>query len=45
VDKNLKGEFKTTTRLENFEVFITAETDPTTKIPSGPVVLKGNVQV
>jgi hypothetical protein len=45
VDKNLKGEFKTTTRLENFEVFITAETDPATKIPSGPVALKGNVQV
>ena len=45
VDKNLKGEFKTTTHLENFEVFITAENDPNTKIPSDQVVLKTNVQV
>lgn len=45
VEKSLKGEFKTTTRFQNFEVFITAETDPSTKIPSEQVVLKTNVQV
>jgi len=44
VDKNLKGEFKTTTHLQNFEVFVTAETDPNTKVPSSQVVLKANVQ-
>ena len=44
VENNLKGEFKTTTRFQNFEVFITAETDPTTKFPSDRVVVKANVQ-
>jgi hypothetical protein len=45
VEDSLKGEFKTTTHLQNFEVFITAENDPHTKIPSEQVVLKANVQV
>jgi len=45
VENSLKGEFKTTTRLHNFEVFITAETDSTTKVPSDQVVLKADVQV
>jgi hypothetical protein len=45
IEKSLKGDFTTTTRLQNFEVFITAEKDPGTKSPSGPVVLKANVQV
>ena len=44
VDKGLKSEFRTTTHLQNFEVFVTAETDPNTKIPSDQVVLKTNVQ-
>jgi hypothetical protein len=44
-ENNLKGEFKTTTRFQNFEVLITAETDPRTKIPSHQVVLKPNIQV
>jgi hypothetical protein len=45
VEDSLKGELKTTTHLQNFEVFITAENDPHTKIPSEQVVLKANVQV
>ena len=45
VENSLKGEFKTTTRFQNFERFITAETDQTSKIPSDQVVLKANVQV
>ena len=45
VENNLKGKFKTTARFQNFEVFITAETDPTTKSPSDQVVLKTSVQV
>lgn len=44
-ENNLEGELKTTTRFQNFEVLITAEPDPTTKIPSDQVVLKPNVQV
>src|ERR1700730_3198445 len=44
VGDKLKGKFKTTTHLQNFEVFITAENDPNTKVPSDRVVLKGNVQ-
>ena len=44
VDRGLKGEFKTTTRLQNFDVFVTAETDPLTKTPAGQNVLKAKVQ-
>jgi hypothetical protein len=44
VGDKLKGEYKTTTHLQNIEVFITAENDPNTKVPSDRVVLKGNVQ-
>ena len=45
VGDKLKGEFKTTTHLQNFEVFITAENDPNSKIPSDQLDLKANVQV
>jgi hypothetical protein len=45
VDNSLKCEFKTTTRLQNFDVFMTAESDPATKVPSDQVVLKADVQV
>jgi hypothetical protein len=45
VAKSLKSEFKTTTQFKNFDVFITAEGDPMTKIPSGQVVLKAKVQM
>lgn len=44
IEKSLKGEFKTTTRYRNFDVFITAESDPTVKNPSGDSVLKAKVQ-
>ena len=44
VGKNLKGEFKATTRLDNFDVFVTAETDPLVKKPTGETVLRANVQ-
>ncbi|MGB2888473.1 MAG: anti-sigma factor [Candidatus Acidiferrales bacterium] len=44
VGDNLKGEFKTTTRLQNFEVLVTAESDPQVKTPSGEVVLRATVQ-
>jgi len=44
VGKSLRGEFKTTTRFQNFEVFVTAESDPLVKIPSGDSVLRTKVQ-
>lgn len=44
IDKDLKGEFKTTTRFQNFDVFITAEGDPMAKSPSGQTVLEAKVQ-
>ena len=33
IDKNLKGSFETSTPLKNFDVFVTAESDPSTKQP------------
>jgi hypothetical protein len=45
VENSLKSEFKTTTQYKNFDVFITAEGDPMTKIPSGQVVLRAKVQM
>ena len=44
VGKDLKGEFKTATKFQNFDVFITAESDPLVKMPSGQTVLKATVQ-
>jgi hypothetical protein len=44
VGKSLKSEFKSTTHFANFEVTVTAEGDPTTKSPSGQVVLRAKVQ-
>src|SRR3954464_8181049 len=43
VNKNLKAEFETTTPLKNFQILITAEDDPTAKVPSGPEVLRTTV--
>ena len=45
VAKSLKSEFKTTTQYKNFEVFVTAEGNPMTKIPPGQVVLRAKVQM
>jgi hypothetical protein len=44
VGDDLKGELKATTPLNNFKVFITAETDSQTTIPSDQVVLRATVQ-
>ena len=44
VDDNLRGEFKTTTNLKNFDVFVTAETERAPKAPTGPEVLHATIQ-
>lgn len=44
VDNGLRGSLRTTTPFHNFDVFITAETDPTVKTPSDAVVLRGTIQ-
>jgi hypothetical protein len=44
VGDDLKGELKATTTLNNFNMFITAETDSQTKTPSDQVVLRATVQ-
>ena len=44
VGNNLKGELKSTTTLNHFNVIITAETDSQTKTPSDEVVLRATVQ-
>ena len=44
IGDDLNGELKTTTPLNNFNVFITAETDSQTKTPSDQVVLRATVQ-
>lgn len=40
VGNDLKGQLKTTTPLHNFDIFVTAETNPTVKTPSDQVVLR-----
>lgn len=44
IDKNLKGTFETTTPLKNFDVFVTAESDASTKQPAGTEVFRATVQ-
>ena len=44
VDDNLRGEFKTTTNCQNFDVIVTAETERVPKVPTGPEVLRATVQ-
>jgi hypothetical protein len=44
VGDDLKGELKASTPFNNFKVFITAETDSQTRIPSDQVVLRTTVQ-
>ncbi len=43
-DKNLKGSFEAVTPLRNFDVFITAESDPGAKQPGGTEVFRATVQ-
>lgn len=44
VDGKLKGQLKTVTPWKNFDVFITPETDPMVKEPTGEAVLRTKVQ-
>jgi hypothetical protein len=44
ISKGLNGDFKTTTWFRNFNVFITAESDPQASVPSGQTVLSSKVQ-
>jgi hypothetical protein len=45
VDDNLRGEFKTTTNMKNFDVFVTAENERVPKAPTGPEVLRATIQI
>lgn len=44
VNKKLKGSFRTVTPLKNFDLFVTAESDPGTKVPGGAEILRATVQ-
>jgi hypothetical protein len=44
VNKDLKGEFETTTPSRSFDVFVTAEANRNATAPSGSTVLKATVQ-
>ena len=44
VDDNLRGEFKTTTNMKSFDVFVTAENERVPKAPTGPEVLRATIQ-
>jgi len=44
MNKNLDASFETVTPFKNFKVFVTAESDFTTRDPSGPEVLTATVQ-
>ena len=43
-NKSLKASFKSITPLKSFDVFVSAESDPNTKSPSGSEVLRASVQ-
>jgi hypothetical protein len=44
IGDNLRGELKAATPLHDFKVFVTAETDAQTKLPSDQIVLRATVQ-
>jgi len=44
IDKNLKAEFETVTPYKTFQLMVTAEPDPTVKMPTGMGVLSVSVQ-
>ena len=44
IDKNLKGNFETSTPLKNFDIFVTAESNASTKQPAGTEVFRTTVQ-
>ena len=43
-NKDLKATFKSVTQLKSFDVIVTAESDPATKVTSGSEVLRASVQ-
>lgn len=43
-NKDLKATFKSITPLKSFDVFVTAESDPNAKAPSGLEVMRASVQ-
>ncbi|PYU26097.1 MAG: hypothetical protein DMG32_10665 [Acidobacteria bacterium] len=43
VGNDFRGQLKTTTPLHNFDIFVTAESDPTAKTPSDQIVLRATV--
>ena len=43
-NKNLKARFKSVTPLKSFDVFVSAESDPNAKSPSGSEILRATVQ-
>jgi hypothetical protein len=44
VNNDLNGEFQTRTAYRAFDIFVTAEDNPTASVPSGPQLLKATVQ-
>lgn len=44
VDDNLKGEFKARTSYANFDIFVTAEESATVSYPTGPEVMRQQLQ-
>jgi hypothetical protein len=44
IDKNLRGDFKTHTPWKNFDIFVTAESDPMIQMPSDDGVLRTKIR-
>jgi hypothetical protein len=44
IDSELKGEFRTNTPYKKFDLFVTAEDSPTATSPSGPEVMRQQIQ-
>ena len=44
VDKSRKANFETITPAKNFDLFVTAEQDPTVKTPTGTEILRATIQ-
>lgn len=44
IDKKLKATFQTVTPVKSFDLFVTAESDPSIKSPQGAEVLRASIQ-
>jgi hypothetical protein len=44
VNEELKGDFRTTTPYKKFDLFVTAEDSPTVSSPSGPEIMRQQLQ-